>query len=206
MTYVEEEVPESVEVVEYRLSQLCDFLEGALPSMFSSLDSTDVSDRGEVVIHSKITSDDLIAVLEVMEEEFTPTLQHGLGLVRVIQREVSDCLEDVLVMVQEDLIESEEFDEDDPLCLMVEWGDVFPSLEGDIGLLFEAAGISASLFLSAGVHNDPEYYVRACDLMRSLSNTYSYYKGSVMFLLVFSYILISKYKAYPAIQQMYPLD
>lgn len=206
MTYVEEVIPESLEVIEYRLSQLCDFLEGAVPPLFSLPEDAEADDDGNMIIHSKITADDIIAVLTVMEEEFTPSDSNGMGLVSVIQGFVADHMEDRLASIQEEIINSEDFDEDDGTYLVVSWQDMYPILSGDLGLLFEAAGIASSLFLSAGVHSDPEYHIRGYELIIALTNTYPYFKGAVMFLLVLTYIYVSRYDRFPTTQQVYLMD
>lgn len=206
MTYVEEVIPESLEVVEYRLSQLCDFLEGAIPPLFSLSEDSETDGDGNMVIHSKITAEDLIAVLTVMEEEFTPSESNGMELVSVIQGLVADHMEDTLVSIQEEIVNSEDFDESAGTYLIVSWQDMYPILSGDLGLLFEAAGVAASLFLSAGVHSDPEYHIRGYELIIALTNTYPYFKGAVMFLMVLTYIYLSRYDRFPSTQQVYPMD
>lgn len=189
-------VLESKEVVGQRIRDLCEFVKGTLPTLFSG--------ATQAPLHKK----ELMMVLQELDQEFGYSQLHRMSLMSLmavkISKVVSPAADSAAVSEMNRMDPSSEeveemMEEDGSIhgSLEILWDTLLPDLSGDLGQLMDLAGIPVTCTLNSFLWEDPSWDTVAENLIDSLDPVLELFVGMVGFNMLIIYIQIMDNKSLP---------
>ena len=191
MAEVKRVVPpiQSSEVVGQRVKDLEAYLRGNLPELFEGDSAT-------------IKLSDLLLVLQELDIEFAEPV-HTVSTFTFM----ATCIEGVMDPVTEAVGEAQRqaMIQDDPEfeqfrgVLEVDWLSIVPTFTGDIEQLRNIAGRTASAILNGTMWENPVWSTFGYEMLEEFKDLVDLFIGMVGFIILFSYIQITKEQNYPKV-------
>ena len=191
MAEVKRVVPpiQSSEVVGQRVKDLEAYLRGNLPELFDGDSAT-------------IQLSDLLLVLQELDVEFAESV-HAVSTFTFM----ATCIEGVMDPVTEAVGEAKRqaMIQDDPEfeqfrgVLEVDWLSIVPTFTGDIEQLRNIAGRTASAILNGTMWENPVWNTFGYEMLEDFKDLFDLFIGMVGFIILFSYIQITKEQNYPKV-------